>query len=54
MIAKIAKIRWPDGYKPGDCFEESTNQEGKGAIDFGTFLQMQVRVRPRPQPQPQP
>jgi hypothetical protein len=31
MIAKIAKIRWPDGYKPGDCFEESTNQEGKGA-----------------------
>jgi len=31
MISKIARIRWPADYKPGDCFEESTNQEGVGA-----------------------
>jgi len=31
QLAKMSKVAWPDGYKPGDSGEESTNIEGKGA-----------------------
>lgn len=45
MLAKFSKIRWPDGYTPGDSGEESTNQEGEGATLKPTY-KAQSKVKP--------